>query len=459
MRNPWLAIDVSTNPSTRAWEARVARDEFLTDPHAATEIRRPILDSWRRSLAAGIDPNGGGAPSVFTEAEAADLFISHPLGRLAPVLSESVTSVAGDAEHLVLISDPDGVVLWVAGDAQTRVRAADELNLVAGSRWNEQSAGTNAVGVALAADHAVQVFAGEHFAEPAQWWTCVAAPIHDPVSGRTIGSICVVSRMETVHPHTLALVSAVALALEAQLLATLGANEDLLLNVAAVELLGEDADAADRSNRAEHLLSLEVLGRDRAHVTVGDREFALSQRHSEILLLLSDHPGGLTGEQLAIALHGDEGKPVTARAEISRLRRLLGPCILETDPYRLDAEVRSDSGLVKELLREQRVMDAVELYAGPPLPRSEAPGVVDLRNEIEGWTRRSVLATDDLEALWAWLTTSSGEDDLHAWRRFLGNVDPEDGRRGLAAARLERLRALFSPSGHDTPRREPLAAA
>src|SRR5919201_3600780 len=153
MRNPWLAIDVSTNPSTRAWEARAARDEFLSDPQEAPDVRGPILDSWRRSLAAGLDPSGGGAPSVVTEAEAADQFISHPLGRLARILSDSVTSVAGDAEHLVLVSDRDGVVLWIDGDSRTRARAADELNLVAGSRWNEQSAGTNAIGIALAADH------------------------------------------------------------------------------------------------------------------------------------------------------------------------------------------------------------------------------------------------------------------------------------------------------------------
>jgi hypothetical protein len=121
-------------------------------------------------------------------------------------------------------------------------------------------------------------------------------------------------------------------------------------------------------------------------------------------------------------------------------------------------EVASDFRAVQELLREQRVAEAAERYAGPALPRSEAPGVVDLRNELDGWTRRAVLASEDVEALWSWLNTSSGEDDLQAWRRFVANVPHGDGRRGLAAARLERLRPLFSPAGEAAPR-APMAKA
>jgi hypothetical protein len=166
-------------------------------------------------------------------------------------------------------------------------------------------------------------------------------------------------------------------------------------------------------------------------------------RHSEILVLLAAHPEGLTAEQLAILLYGDEGKPVTVRAEISRLRRVLQRGI-ETEPYRLDAFVRCDVTAVQQLLRDGRAADAAARYPGPLLPRSDAPGIVDLRRELEGWLRRSLLAGDDVEALWSWLTTASGGEDVQAWKRFLANLPHEDGRRGLAAARLERLRPLFA---------------
>jgi hypothetical protein len=89
-------------------------------------------------------------------------------------------------------------------------------------------------------------------------------------------------------------------------------------------------------------------------------------------------------------------------------------------------------------------MEAAAHYPGPILPRSTAPGIVELRDELEGWTRRAVVGSNDVDALWAWLNTTSGEDDMHAWKRFLANVPHEDGRRGLAAARLARLRPLLT---------------
>jgi hypothetical protein len=38
----------------------------------------------------------------------------------------------------------------------------------------------------LAADHALQVFASEHFNQRHHGWTCSGAPVHDPVSGRVL---------------------------------------------------------------------------------------------------------------------------------------------------------------------------------------------------------------------------------------------------------------------------------
>ena len=69
------------------------------------------------------------------------------------------------------------MLLSIRGDARLRNRAADEMNFVEGALWSEAGAGTNAVGTALAAEHAVQVFAAEHFTEPVQRWTCAAAPV------------------------------------------------------------------------------------------------------------------------------------------------------------------------------------------------------------------------------------------------------------------------------------------
>lgn len=216
-----------------------------------------------------------------------------------------------------------------------------------------------------------------------------------------------------------------------------------------------ERNAASSSDQERHLrvvpatgalgdaLTFEALGRDRALVWVDGGQLALSQRHSEIVVLLAAHPAGLTAEQLALALYGEQGKPQTARAEVSRLRRLLRSRI-ETDPYRLAVPARSDVADVQRLLRDGHAGDAAVAYRGALLPRSDAPGVVDLRNELDGWTRRAALASDDTEVLWSWLNTPSGEDDIQAWKRLLSSIPHEDGRRPLAAARLERLRPAFA---------------
>jgi hypothetical protein len=61
----------------------------------------------------------------------------------------------------------------------------------------------------------------------------------------------------------------------------------------------------------------------------------LTRRHAEVLVLLSGAGrAGLTAAQLSTALFGDDEHRVTARAEVSRLRRVLGG-LVSTNPYRL----------------------------------------------------------------------------------------------------------------------------
>jgi transcriptional regulator of acetoin/glycerol metabolism len=69
----------------------------------------------------------------------------------------------------------------------------------------------------LAADHAVQVFAAEHFNEVVQRWTCSAAPVHDPDSGELLGVIDITGLMRTQHAHSLAIALTTAHAVESDL--------------------------------------------------------------------------------------------------------------------------------------------------------------------------------------------------------------------------------------------------
>ena len=65
----------------------------------------------------------------------------------------------------------------------------------------------------------------------------------------------------------------------------------------------------------------------------------LTRRHAQILLLLSDAGrAGLTSAQLSRFLFGDTTHEVSVRAEMSRLRRVVGT-LVSSRPYRLAAEV------------------------------------------------------------------------------------------------------------------------
>src|SRR3954452_10275870 len=254
MRNPWLAIDTTTSPAQRAREVRAAWERFQ-EKGSGDGARGPIADSWMRSRGAGVDPSpSGSAPVVADDDEAAARWEVHPLVSIAPMIRESLVNIADDAAHLMVISDADGTLLWLEGAPAVRLAAANSMNLAVGALWSESGAGTNAIGTALAADHAVQVFAAEHFNEVVQAWTCAAAPVHDPDTGRMLGVIDLTSRMSTVHPHSFAVA-----------VATVGAVE------AHLRCLMHEQDARLRSRYRDRVLT----GRDdRALVTSSGRVIA-----------------------------------------------------------------------------------------------------------------------------------------------------------------------------------------
>ena len=499
--NPWLAIDAATPPRRRARELKLAWEHFVGDGQLDT-MRRPIADSWRRSEAAGVDPSGSClAPVLADEDEVSARWAVHPLAAAAPLIQENLAGIADESAHLIVVSDADGLLLWIGGNARVRLDAADSMNFTEGALWSENGAGTNAIGTALAANHAVQVFAAEHFNEVVQAWTCAAAPVRDPDTGELLAIIDLTGKMSTVHPHSLALASTAAKAVESQLrwglherdvqlraryqdrlaapgdaraLVTLsgrvlagrpegwlqgkrldlpaGGGEVVLDSgtKAFAEPVGHEeafivrAPATKAARRPRALLKLSLLGRDRADAVVAGRSsIHLSRRHSEALALLSMHPNGMTTEELAADLYGDRGTSSTTRVEVHRLRKLLGAWI-DTDPYRLTTDVESDVARVKGLLDRSAVREAVEHYDGPLLPQSEAPGVVREREYLEGWLHQAVMTGDDDETLWAWLQSASGREDLGAWKRLLAQLHFRDPRRSLASAQIRQLRADYA---------------
>ncbi|SDY71845.1 GAF domain-containing protein [Micromonospora pattaloongensis] len=417
MSNPWLALQVGADPVERIGQVGRAHDVFVAAGRMPAQVRDVVADSWRRSAGALVDPDTT-APIDLSDDALADHRARHPLARALPLFRELLGGIADDGEHLMAVCDAHGRLLWVEGHAAV-LRRAERMNFVPGARWDEPHAGTNAPGTALAVDHSVQIFATEHFSRPVQRWTCAAAPIHDPTTGRLLGAIDVTGGDHLANPHSLALVQATA-----------RAAESYLANLSATATPETPTVAA--------------LGRDEATLIVGGRRLRLGRRHSELLVLLLCHPEGRTGEQLGLDLYGDELlHPVTLRAELSRLRRLLGPALLDSRPYRLRVPLDADFHAVTRLLEQGRVAAALAAYPGPLLPASDAPGVTRLRRLVDGQLRAAVLASRDPALLDAAARSPWGRDDLQLWEALAGALPPGSPRRPLALHRARQLAAEY----------------
>ncbi|MFD4596912.1 GAF domain-containing protein [Streptomyces sp. NPDC058464] len=418
MTDPWVALEPGADPAERVRVLRRAHETFTTAGTVPRPVRSVVAESWRRSARAGVGPDGA-ARVELTDGDLGAYRAEHPLARVMPLFRELMGTFAADGEHLLAVCDADGRLLWVEGHPATR-RRADRMNFVPGARWSETAVGTNAPGTAVAVDRPVQVFAAEHFIRRVQPWTCAAAPVHDPRTGRVLGAVDITGGDRLAHPHSLGFVQAVARAAESQL-----------------ALL-------DPPVPADEAPALTALGRDEAELRLDGRRLRLGRRHSELLVLLSRHPEGLTGDELLCALYEDESvTPVTLRAELVRLRRLLGPGLLASRPYRLTAPVESDATVVERRLETGAVAAAAGAYTGPLLPGSQAPAVVRLRQRLANGLRAALIGCQDPDLLADWAHAPWGEDDVEVWRALAAVRPTAVVRSRLAALEAE----LAAPVG------------
>lgn len=392
LTDQWVALEPGTDPAERMRDLRRAHERFTAAGTVARPVRTVVAESWRRSARARVSPDGT-AHVELADGDLGSYRADHPLARVMPLFRELMGTFATDGEHLLAVCDARSRLLWVEGHASTRKRA-DRMNFVPGAQWSESAMGTNAPGTAVAVDRPVQVFATEHFSRGVQPWTCAAAPVHDPHTGRLLGAVDITGGDGLAHPHSLAFVQAVARAAESQL-----------------ALLTPHPTVGDTT------LRLTALGRDEALLLADGRTYTLSRRHSELLVLLARHSEGITGDALLCSLYADESVPaVTLRAELARLRRVLGPDLLTSRPYRLTLPLETDFGTVERRLGSGAVTAAVTAYSGPLLPASQAPEVVRLRHRLQDQLRAALIARGDPDLLSDWAHAPWGDDDLEVWQ-------------------------------------------
>lgn len=156
----------------------------------------------------------------------------------------------------------------------------------------------------------------------------------------------------------------------------------------------------------------------------------------ETLAVIALHKDGIADEELHDVLVRDSGTfgLSALRTHVSRLRALLP---VSESPYRLLCGFSFDATEFRQCLRQGDLRGAAGLFTGPFLPRSRAPGILELREQFEGEFEQAALASTDAEPVF--LAAERAGDDLLLWERCLELLPAGDPRRSMAAARLELL--------------------
>lgn len=175
-----------------------------------------VVSSWRRSRAHGVNPTSRAAPLAAAAGDALRrLRERHAtlIGAAREVLARGADLLAG-ARTILILTDPHGVVLEVAGDRQTEEQG-QAIYLMRGGHWGEEHIGTNGIGTALATGRPTQVHAAEHYCEGIKAWTCAAAPVFDPISQALLGVVDISGPPSTYQRSNLNLAVATAREIEA----------------------------------------------------------------------------------------------------------------------------------------------------------------------------------------------------------------------------------------------------
>jgi sigma-54 dependent transcriptional regulator, acetoin dehydrogenase operon transcriptional activator AcoR len=195
----------SAPPQTSKDRLAEARVRFLSaEPVDQSAVRKPILASWWRSRQCKV------------AADHIDLTYLHEpdletrLARSAePVLRHLHEQLDGQPISIIL-TDANGLVLARLTADHDLERALDSVMLAPGFSYAEARVGTNGIGTALESGAPAHVFGHEHYAEHLEQFGCAGVPIHDSLSGKTVGVIDLTCWRKDADPLMISLVKATA---------------------------------------------------------------------------------------------------------------------------------------------------------------------------------------------------------------------------------------------------------
>jgi len=206
----------------RAWEL------LIEDGTAPATVRAVVASSWQRSQENRVPVERQNAPLVL-EAELVEHYSIHsPLLEAARTALRQARLFLADANSMIILTDPSGLILETAGDPRT-IDFGHLVHLEQGGLWNEGDIGTNAIGTAIATLEPVQIHGAEHFCNDVGVWTCAATPIWHPEDGDLLGVVDISGPARTFNPQDLAFAVSVKHQIEGAIAQSINADHQRLL--------------------------------------------------------------------------------------------------------------------------------------------------------------------------------------------------------------------------------------
>ncbi|HMX13795.1 MAG TPA: sigma-54-dependent Fis family transcriptional regulator, partial [Thauera aminoaromatica] len=193
-------------PAVREDAVRLARGQFFGEGRAPEAGVSPlIVDSWLRCRGRGMaaddraEAEHAGRLQLAEAREGNRSLLDYASGVMEHVFEQIRASGS-----LVILSDPQGMILHSLGDAEF-VDRASRVALQPGACWSEAARGTNAIGTAIVTEAPTVVLGGEHYLDRNGFLSCTAAPIRDP-RGALAGVLDVSCEQRMHQRHSLGLV-------------------------------------------------------------------------------------------------------------------------------------------------------------------------------------------------------------------------------------------------------------
>jgi transcriptional regulator of acetoin/glycerol metabolism len=221
-----------------------ARERLLTHGQLPSQTVRSVIEaSWQRCLSEQVNPLlANSTHELNNEQLQTHLLRNKELLSASEIIMREAKELLAESNTIMHLVAPDGLIMRSEGDPAT-LALAHNVSLIPGANWQEQAAGTNAIGTALRIGAPVQVHAFEHFCENINQWTCSAAVIRDPFDNHLLGAVNISGLKNTLHDYCLALAVSGARRIEGQLAQLKLAKRDLLLGLTIARLSAPGTDA------------------------------------------------------------------------------------------------------------------------------------------------------------------------------------------------------------------------